>query len=72
MRGNATEVVCEGDYELWWVQRTLWGSVTQLKKNFTVIAPACDFDVAYDRQKSFSTAALPVDPDPVVFTPGHR
>ena len=72
VRGNASQVLCEGDYELWWVQRTLWGFVTQLKKNFTIIAPSCDFDAAYDRQKPFSTRELPVEREwPPVFHPGH-
>lgn len=71
IRGNASEVVCEGNYELWWVQRTLWGFVTQFKKNFTVVAPECDFDVPYDREEQFSTAALPEFTEATGFVPGH-
>lgn len=72
VRGNATQVICEGSYELWWVQRTLWGFVTQLKKNFTAVAPACDFDSTYDRQKAFSSATLPDFQEPTTrFVPGH-
>lgn len=57
VRGNASMAVCAGDYELWWVQRTLWGFVTQLKKNFTVVAPPCDFDTAYDQQRAYAEIA---------------
>jgi len=71
VQGNASKVVCAGDYELWWVQRTLWGYVTQLKKNFTVVAPACDFDTAYDQQRAFSTAALPEESASTDFYPKH-
>ena len=30
--GNSSQVVCEGKFELWWVQRTRWGFITQFKK----------------------------------------
>jgi len=69
--GNATQVICEGNYELWWVQRTLWGFVTQLKKNFTAVTPPCDFDSTYDRQKIFSSASLPQFEESLQFVPGH-
>mmetsp|Transcript_11044 Transcript_11044/g.25893 ORF Transcript_11044/g.25893 Transcript_11044/m.25893 type:complete len:418 (-) Transcript_11044:121-1374(-) len=71
VRGNASEVVCEGAYEVWWVQRTLWGYVTQFKKNFTVVAPLCDFDIPYDRQEMYSTRAVPALHRAKEFRPGH-
>lgn len=71
IQGNSSQIACEGDYELWWVQRTLWGFVTQFKKNFTVVAPACDFDAAYDQQFQYSTQPLPVDPPSIEFSPKH-
>mmetsp|Transcript_22181 Transcript_22181/g.28944 ORF Transcript_22181/g.28944 Transcript_22181/m.28944 type:complete len:410 (-) Transcript_22181:295-1524(-) len=69
--GNASQVVCQGNYELWWVQRTLWGFVTQFKKNFTVVSPECDFDIAYDSQRPYSTMDLPVEAPSIEFKPGH-
>ena len=54
--GNSSKVVCRGNFELWWVQRTRWGFITQLKKNFTVIDPPCDNDAALDSPKMISIA----------------
>jgi hypothetical protein len=56
--GNSSEVVCEGKFELWWVQRTRWGFIVQFKKNMTVVAPPCDYDVPYDKKKIISTAPV--------------
>jgi hypothetical protein len=71
IHGNASQIVCEGDYELWWVQRTLWGFVTQFKKNFTVVSPACDYDPSYDRMFPYSTQLQYVDPPSIEFVPNH-
>ena len=51
-------MVCEGKFELWWVQRTRWGFIVQFKKNMTVVAPPCDYDVPYDKKKIISTAPV--------------
>lgn len=41
---NNHTVVCKGDYQLWWVQRTLYNFIVHLKKPIRVIDPPCDFD----------------------------
>ena len=43
----------------------------KFKKNFTVVAPVCDFDTQYDREEMFSTISLPEFAEPSEFTPGH-
>lgn len=43
IHGNASQIVCQGNYELWWVQRTLWGFVTQ------VIALLLDIDASFPK-----------------------
>ena len=37
-------ILCEGDYELWWVQRTLSNLIIEKKLKFRVLQPSCDWD----------------------------
>mmetsp|Transcript_36227 Transcript_36227/g.59289 ORF Transcript_36227/g.59289 Transcript_36227/m.59289 type:complete len:344 (-) Transcript_36227:94-1125(-) len=47
-RGDSEKIVCKGDYELWWVQRTLYDFRIQLKKPFYVATPDCTFNQIAD------------------------
>mmetsp|Transcript_20358 Transcript_20358/g.26298 ORF Transcript_20358/g.26298 Transcript_20358/m.26298 type:complete len:344 (-) Transcript_20358:103-1134(-) len=47
-QGDSTKIICQGDYELWWVQRTLYDFRIQLKKKFYVSTPGCSFDTFAD------------------------
>ena len=40
-------------------------------RNFTVVAPLCDFDIPYDRQEMYSTRAVPALHRAKEFRPGH-
>lgn len=46
-RGNSSRIICGsggGQYEIWWVQRTLYDFQVQKKLPFKVESPACEFD----------------------------
>lgn len=38
-----------GNYEIWWVQRTLSERIVQKKKAFRVVSPVCSFDATNNR-----------------------
>ena len=40
-----TKVLCRGNYELWWVQRTRYRSYVLYKKSFEIIDPVCDWSL---------------------------
>ena len=42
--GDTDRVICKGEYELWWVQRTRHNFVVQKKKPFGIYAPDCEFN----------------------------
>ncbi|KAG1709606.1 hypothetical protein DVH05_020264 [Phytophthora capsici] len=52
-RGDRTRTVCTGDYEIWWVQRTLYNFIVQKKKKFRITSPQCDFDFATNKYKNY-------------------
>jgi len=47
-QGDPTKIICKGNYELWWVQRTLYNFIIQLKKKIFVQNPDCTFDFEKD------------------------
>ena len=49
-QGNPGKIICEGSYELWWVQRTRYAFVVEDKKKFAVVSPKCSFDRINDRR----------------------
>ena len=43
-KGEDDRVVCRGQYELWWVQRTRKKRIVELKKKFFITYPTCDWN----------------------------
>jgi hypothetical protein len=50
---NKDRVICAGDYEIWWVQRTKSRMMVQYKKKFRVLQPPCDFNRILDKYTRF-------------------
>ena len=46
-------VICAGDYEIWWVQRTPSRKYIQYRKKFRVMHPPCDFNRILDKYTRF-------------------
>jgi hypothetical protein len=46
-------VICAGDYEIWWVQRTPSRKYIQHRKKFRVMHPPCDFNRILDKYTRF-------------------
>ena len=42
-KGMKDRVVCRGQYELWWVQRTRYARIVEMKKRFFLTFPTCDW-----------------------------
>jgi hypothetical protein len=49
----------KGNYELWWVQRTLYNFVVERRIPFRVISPECDWDDPNNRYLDYATLFLP-------------
>ena len=50
---SANRVICAGDYEIWWVQRTPSRKMIQYRKKFRVMWPPCDFNRILDKYTRF-------------------
>lgn len=46
-------LLCRGQYELWWVQRTRWNFQIEFKKKFQIVEPACTFDLLKSEYKTY-------------------
>eukprot|EP00940_MAST-03C_sp_MAST-3C-sp2_P001611 g1611.t1 len=57
-QGQSNEIMCDGDYEMWWVQRVPHSTVRYIEyiKPFRVAQPACKYDG--DNSKYFDYAIL--------------
>lgn len=54
-KGNTTRVLCKGEYELWWVQRTRSNFIIERTKVFNVTKPECDWDYINNRYYIYAT-----------------
>lgn len=59
-RESDTRVLCNGDYELWWVQRTRHNRVVEFTKKFRIIEPECEFDTLNSRKFLFHQLDEPI------------
>lgn len=50
---DPNRLLCRGDYEVWWVQRTRWNSQIEYKKKFRIEDPACTFDLLKSEYKVY-------------------
>jgi hypothetical protein len=44
-----------GEYELWWVQRTLYNLIVERRVPFSVVSPQCDWDGTNNRYLPYAT-----------------
>lgn len=54
-KGNTSRVLCKGEYELWWVQRTRSNFIIERTKVFNVTRPECDWDYINNRYYIYAT-----------------
>lgn len=59
-RQDPERIICKGDYELWWTQRTRHNRVVEFRKSFAVVAPECEFDALNSRAFSFAWLDEPI------------
>lgn len=52
-KGAADRVICAGDYEVWWVQRTPSKKIVHYQKPFRVRHPPCDYNRILDKYTRF-------------------
>ena len=51
---TGTKVLCRGEYELWWVQRTRHYSYVMYTKPFAIIDPVCDWSLDTENYQLFT------------------
>jgi len=56
-RGNSSRVLCEGDHEMWWVQRTKHKHVVERVVPFRIASPRCDWDLTNNEYLEYATVA---------------
>lgn len=56
--GDNKKVLCIGDYELWWVQRTRRFSYVIAKKKFAITWPQCDWNIDGQYYEEYATVAI--------------
>lgn len=52
---NSDHVICLGDYELWWTQRTRKRKIVEAIKKFSVTYPPCDWNDASGEYETFAS-----------------
>lgn len=53
--GDTSRIACEGPYEIWWVQRTRFNFVIQLRKRIRLFAPKCEFEKTLDLYQRYTS-----------------
>jgi hypothetical protein len=54
---KGTKVLCRGNYELWWVQRTRYASYVLYRKPFEIKDPVCDWSLETEDFQLFTAEA---------------
>lgn len=52
-KGRLDRLLCRGEHELWWVQRTRYNFRVEMKKKFYISAPACDWDHINEQNRDY-------------------
>lgn len=54
-KGRLDRLLCRGEHEIWWVQRTRYNFVVENKKKFFISAPECDWDFTNEQYFRYAT-----------------
>ncbi len=56
-KGDESQLLCAGSYEIWWVKRSLTSPrpAVELKKRFQISSPPCDWDADVQNFKEISS-----------------